>query len=232
MKYTKFFGILSGKGGVGKTTVAINFASALSSIGRNVVLVDANWQSPHLGLFLGTPFCDHTLQEALLNGQNLRDISYRHPSGLRVILSSLKGGVDPSLPSLFSKKLEELEGTVEAVIIDTSSDISNNVIEKLDCVIIVTTPDLVSVTDTILLLNKLKGSNILGLVVNKVKSDGLELTIKNIEELVGVKVIASITDEKAIREALHIKQPVVISHPDSLSSDSFVELANIATGNN
>ena len=50
---TYFIGIASGKGGVGRTTVALNLAHALHSFGRKVVLVDAHFSTPHIALNLG-----------------------------------------------------------------------------------------------------------------------------------------------------------------------------------
>ena len=46
-------GILSGKGGVGKTSTAVNMAAAMSYFGRDVVVIDGNLSTPNLGLHLG-----------------------------------------------------------------------------------------------------------------------------------------------------------------------------------
>ena len=52
---SKIIAIVSGKGGVGKTTSAINLGVALNKFGKNVVVVDANLTTPNIGLHLGAP---------------------------------------------------------------------------------------------------------------------------------------------------------------------------------
>jgi len=59
--------ITSGKGGVGKTTTTINLGVALQSLGKRVIIVDANLSTPNVGLHLGAPIVpislNHVLQE-------------------------------------------------------------------------------------------------------------------------------------------------------------------------
>jgi len=57
---TKFIAVISGKGGVGKTTVAINLALALISVGRRTVVIDADLHTPNVGLHLGAHFAPKT----------------------------------------------------------------------------------------------------------------------------------------------------------------------------
>ena len=55
MAVSRIIGCISAKGGVGKTTSAINLAAALNYFGKDVTLVDANLTSPNVGIYLGTP---------------------------------------------------------------------------------------------------------------------------------------------------------------------------------
>ena len=50
---TKFIAVVSGKGGVGKTTATINIGQAINLLGKQSILVDANLYTPHLGINLG-----------------------------------------------------------------------------------------------------------------------------------------------------------------------------------
>src|SRR3989338_4734544 len=86
---TKFIAIASGKGGVGKTTTALNLGTALSNFGKDVVVVDANLSTPHISLHLGSPKLRVTLNDSLKGIVNIKDTAYLHPSGVRIIPSSI-----------------------------------------------------------------------------------------------------------------------------------------------
>src|SRR3989344_74108 len=84
----KIYGIISAKGGVGKTTSAINLAAALNKLGEDVMIVDANFSTPNVGLHLGAPVVPVTLNHVLDGKANARNAVYEH-NGLKVLLSSL-----------------------------------------------------------------------------------------------------------------------------------------------
>ena len=50
----KVYVITSGKGGVGKTTSAVNLGAAMNLLGEDIIIVDANLTTPNIGLHLGT----------------------------------------------------------------------------------------------------------------------------------------------------------------------------------
>ena len=52
---TKIISVLSGKGGVGKTTMITNLATALANKGKKVIVIDANVTAPNLAIHLGIP---------------------------------------------------------------------------------------------------------------------------------------------------------------------------------
>jgi MinD-like ATPase involved in chromosome partitioning or flagellar assembly len=51
----KIIVITSGKGGVGKTTTAINLGAAINYFGRNVLVIDGNLTTPNVGIHLNSP---------------------------------------------------------------------------------------------------------------------------------------------------------------------------------
>jgi len=81
--------ITSGKGGVGKTTSAINIGAALNAFGKEVVILDANLTTPNIGLHLGAPIVPVNLNHVLLGKAKISDAIYEHESGTKIIPSSL-----------------------------------------------------------------------------------------------------------------------------------------------
>src|SRR3989344_5064130 len=86
---SKFILITSGKGGVGKTTAAVNLATAMHDFDEDVTLVDVNLTTPNVGLHLGAPVVPVTLNHVLSGRAELVDAIYEHSSGTKVIPSSL-----------------------------------------------------------------------------------------------------------------------------------------------
>lgn len=83
---TRFIALLSGKGGVGKTTVALNLACALRSFKQDVIVVDCAFTTPDIGLYLGVPKPPVSLADALDGKKHIMDAVYSHASGMRIIL--------------------------------------------------------------------------------------------------------------------------------------------------
>ena len=106
----KLITITSGKGGVGKTTTAINIAAALNAQGKEVVVLDANLTTPNIGLHLGAPIVPVSLNHVLLGKAKLSDAIYEHESGTKIIPSSLSV---KELKRLNHGKLKEVGKKIE-----------------------------------------------------------------------------------------------------------------------
>jgi len=65
----KIIVITSGKGGVGKTTTAINLGAAINYFGKNVLIVDGNLTTPNIGIHLNSPETPITLNHVLSKKQ-------------------------------------------------------------------------------------------------------------------------------------------------------------------
>lgn len=233
---TKFIGIISAKGGVGKTTTTINLAGALHFFQRNVIALDANFANPDLGIHLGMHKTERSLHTAMRGRHSIRDTVYRHPSGLRII----PGSIAYSEARRVERKnllttIYDLAGTAEAVIIDSTPGLSGDartVVLASDYLLIVTTPDLVSVTGSLKMVKLAEEhrKQVLGIVVNKQREEGYEMSTENIAEFLGKRVIGVIPDDPLVRRSLHAQKPLVLTEPNAGSSIGFKKMAGILIG--
>lgn len=232
---THYIGILSGKGGVAKTTTAVNLSAALNYLGRDVILVDANLSTPNVGLHLGAPVVPINIHHALKGRNKIVEAMYLHPSGIKII----PGGL--SLPDLKDIKperlkqiLPQLDGLADVVIIDGAAGLGREAISLMDSVkelIIVTNPELPAVADALKTIKMAEnmGRNIRGIVVSKTGSEG-DIPFSNLQTILDKQIIAVIPHDKAVRKSLLLKDPVVFTHPRSKSAIAYKKLASELIG--
>jgi len=233
---SKIIAVASAKGGVGKTTTAINLGAALAGFGRPTIVVDGNLATPNIGLHLGSPVVPASVHDAVLDRKSIRNCVYMHQSGLRVAPASISlDDFKKAGNSSLGRVLRELDGTCEIIIVDSASGLGDGMFSALDAAdeaVIVTTPDLPAVTDALktVQLTEEKGITVVGVVLNRVRGDNLEMRSDEIEAMIERPVIASIPEDESIRKSLKKSHPVVYLHPDSGSSIAYKELAALLVG--
>jgi septum site-determining protein MinD len=234
---TRFISIISGKGGVGKSTVAANLGASLASkFKRSVVVIDCNLTTSHLSLSLGMYYCPITLNNVLRGEKNILEVLYDHPSGMKIVPASLNL---KDLEKIDISKLKDvikyLKGRVEFVILDASPGLGRetySAIHASDEVIFVTNPNLPAAVDVIKCKELVENVNKLpiGIVLNMVSKKSYELTKKEIETLTQLPVLASIPHDRDIHKSLAKKMPVVSFKPKSKSSRELIKLAGLLVG--
>ncbi len=233
---TKILAIASGKGGVGKTTTAINLGCALTQFGKDTVVVDGNIATPHIALHLGSVKLPATLNDALLGKKSITETAYLHPSGLRVIPASiaLNDYRQCGLERLRTVLLD-LIGTTEIVLLDIGAGINTetrHALQAADEVLLVTTPDILAVSDAIktMALAEEAGIPVIGAVLNRTTGAKAELSAANVKALLGTNILGSIPEDNSMKQAIVMKQPLVHSHPEAPAAIGFRQLAAFMLG--
>jgi cell division ATPase MinD len=233
----RIIGIVSGKGGVGKTTLGLNIGAALSHhFKKNVTIVDCNVTTSHLGLYLGMYYCPITLNKVLRGEYTAEEAVQTHHSGLKVIPASLSlsdlEGIDVteirnSLKSLFDKN--------DIILLDGSPGLGREAVATLrasDEILYVTNPYIPFAMDIVRnqeIVNEI-GVKPLGIVLNMVHGKKYEMNSKEIEELTRLPVIAKIPFDRNVHKSLALKIPVVTYKPYTAASKEIMKLSSLLVG--
>ncbi len=224
----RVIGILSGKGGVGKTVTSLNLGLALHQFGEDVVVIDADITASNLGLHLGMYNFPHGLQDVLSNDLEVEKAMYMHHTGLRVIPASLDiKSINADINRL-RRVIREIPA--EIVIVDAPPGINEEVLGVLNAiseVMIVTNPEIPTVTNAMKLsrVSETNKKHVSGVVVNRYMGNPYELTPEEIEMMVEAPLYGIIPEDPYVRESIYQKVPVVAYKPFSPSAIAFKQIA-------
>ncbi len=233
---TRIISVLSGKGGVGKTTCVLNLATALATKNhQRVAIVDCNITSSHLGLQIGLYGTPSTLNNVLRRETSLEQALYNYLPNMQILPASLSlndlKGVD--IKNLGRTLKTSFEG-YDYVLLDAAAGFGKEALSAMlasDEVLFITTPDIPSVTDVVKgkdLIEKLKLKP-LGVILNRVRNKKFELKQSEISHLTGLPILEVIPEDEKVLESLGLKTPMVNYKPASQVSQSYFRLASALT---
>ena len=237
MSKCKTIGIISIKGGVGKTTAVINLASSLAkNYRKNVLVIDANFSSPNIGLHIGSVNHNTTIHDVLRGKSHINKAIYSTNLGFHYIPASFDGGNNISYGKLKSK-ISSLKKHYDYIFLDSSPSINEELgaaISASDELFVISSPDLPTLSTTLraVRLAKDKGMQIRGVILNKVRGKKYELTSSDMSRLTGIPVVSILKDNIKVLEALSHVRPVIFHSPYSPVALGYKKLAALISGEN
>lgn len=228
---SKIFVVTSGKGGVGKTTTAINLGAAINHYGGDVIIVDGNMTTPNVGLHLGASIVPITLNHVLKGEAELQDAIYKHESGTKIIPSNLS---IKELKNLNFEKIgkvaKQLRDYADYIIFDSPAGLgedSISVIKAGDELIIVTNPEIPAVTDALktIKIAESHGKTIKGVILNRAKRINTEMPMSSIKEMLEYPILGVVPEDKNMQTALGLRNAILHTHPRSKASKAYKKIA-------
>ncbi len=227
----KLITITSGKGGVGKTTTAINLGAALNAFGKEVIILDANLTTPNVGLHFGAPLVPISLNHVLSGRAKIVDAIYEHESGIKIIPSSLSvrelRKIDHTKLKEVGKKLRKM---ADYIIYDSAAGLGEEAIaamEAADELVIVTNPEIPAVTDALKTSKVIEqlGKSVRGVIVTRVRGVKTEMPVANVREMLELPILGVVPEDDKIQEALVLKDALVHTRPRSKAARAYRTIA-------
>jgi flagellar biosynthesis protein FlhG len=232
--------VTSGKGGVGKSNVALNLAIALARHGAQTCLMDANLGLGNIDLLCGLNGY-WNLSHVVTGARTLRDIVLSGPEGINVIpgasglaeLSDWSPGVQKDV----FRQLEELEVAHDFLVIDTAAGIhrlARKFLDACDLVLVITTPEPTAVADAYSLIKGLSGraTGRIDVLVNQCDSaEHAERIAQRVQETTrmflhtDVGAAGYIPNDPEVRRAVARRTPFLITSPECAASRAIDRLA-------
>lgn len=238
---TKVIAITGGKGGVGKTNISINLATALAMQNKSVMLFDADLGLANVDVLLGLN-AKKNLYHVIAGQVDLNQIIIHGPKGIQIVpaASGLQRMIQlsPAEHMGLIHAFSELTQNIDYLLIDTAAGISNDVMRFSHAaheVIVVVCNEPTSITDAyalIKIMNREYKINRFQILANMVRHphEGRDLFFKLSKTTdrfldVTLSFCGALPHDDLLRRAVQQQKAVVEAYPGSRSSIAFKELS-------
>jgi pilus assembly protein CpaE len=234
--------VFGAKGGIGKTTISTNLATAIvQKTGQSVALVDLDTRFGDVAILMDIPversIADLAMPEEEINRELLQDCLYTHNTGVVILPAPVR---PTDWRSVHAGHIERvvtlLSQTYDYVILDTPgtfNDIVARALELATLVLLVATVDMASLKDTLLAIDMLRSWNFpqekVKLVINAT-NEATNVQPQEVKRMLGREVYWSIPYDRNISTSTQLGMPVVVAKPTTKASESMVEMAYALSG--
>lgn len=233
-KPSKVITVTGGKGGVGKSSVALNIAISLSRRGNRVLIIDTDFGFSNIDVMLGVK-TRHDLLDVVKQDLDIRDIIEQGLEGVQFIsggsgvyeLTQLGG---EQLMRIV-ENLVNLEDVADTIIFDTGAGVSDNILRLIyasDETLIVTTPEPTAVVDAyalIKIIGEQSKSTGVRLIINKADNASeaasvMDCIARIAEKNVDVRIdkLGCIMRDVNMQKAIRMQVPILVSFPRCTAS--------------
>jgi len=228
--------ISSGKGGVGKTTATANLGISLASLGKRVVVIDADIGLRNLDVIMGLENrIVYDLVDIVEGRSKLRQAMIKHKKFADLFLIPAAQTRDKMAvsPEDMVKLTDELRQDFDYILIDSPAGIERgfrNALEPADEVLIVTNPEVSAVRDADRIIGLIEAAD-KGpgkLIINRLKTDlvkkGEMLSSEDVFDILGLTIIGIIPEDELVLSASNSGVPVTLN----LQSKAGMAFNNVA----
>jgi flagellar biosynthesis protein FlhG len=233
--------VTSGKGGVGKTSLAVNLALTLAQSGQRTCLVDGDLGLANVDVLLNL-HPRHSLRDVVAAGMPVEEIILQGPAGLEVIPAAsgveALADLDTGARQFLVKTLQSLSGRSELTVLDTGAGVSKTVLAlalAADEVLVVTTPEPTAITDAyamVKILSHRRSSIPVSLVVNQAESAGQAREVHgHLQKIIQrflrreVPMAGWIPRDACVERAVREQRPMAIYFPYARATEAIRAIA-------
>jgi len=234
--------ISSGKGGVGKSSIAVNLGISLAKTGAKVCIFDADTGLANVNILLGlTP--QYSLEHVLFGAKAIEEVMLEGPHGVKIVPGA--NGISecvslhPRQQMRLTSELARIENTFDYILVDTAAGISDTTLDFISAsqhALVVITPEPTSLTDAfslIKLLKRRRSQIAYHVVVNMCSNTGQAKEVFHrfsaaVEKYIGIEpeYLGYILRDESLRAAVTLQNPVALFPESDPSCSSFIRLAD------
>lgn len=237
--------VTSGKGGVGKSSIAVNLAVQMKRLGKRVVVLDADFGLANVEVMLGIR-PQFNLADLMFRGKTLAETITEGPEGIGFI----SGGsgihelarMTREQVIYLTQKLAELDSVADIILIDTGAGIADTVLEFVAAsseVLLVATPEPTSITDAYALLKTLnrradfsRESTSIKMISNRIRNEAEGRNLYDKMSLIVNKFLniqpefmGMIPQDDTVSKAVMQQRPVTLAYPQSPAAKAMQAIA-------